>query len=47
MEGFERLPDIDPFVLKSISDNKVILFSRLDQAGFVIDMVEDKEPKSY
>jgi hypothetical protein len=47
MEGFKRLPEVDSFVPEPKSDDEITLFSRLDEAGFIVDMVEEEEPKSY
>jgi hypothetical protein len=38
---------MDASVHKPKSNNEVMLFSRLDDAGYIVDMVEKKEPKSY
>jgi hypothetical protein len=45
MERFKRLSEVDPSVPKPKSDDKIILFFRLDEARFVIDMVEEGESK--
>jgi hypothetical protein len=38
---------VDPSVPEPKSDDEITLFSRLDEAGFVVDMVEEEEPKGY
>jgi hypothetical protein len=43
----KRLSEVDPSVLEPKSDDEVILFSKLDEAGFVIDMGEKDKPKGY
>jgi hypothetical protein len=45
MEGFKRLSEVDQSVPEQKSDDVITLFSRLDEAGFVVDMVEEEEPK--
>jgi hypothetical protein len=47
MEGFKRLFEVDPSILEPKFDNEITLFSRLDEAGFVVDMVEEEERKGY
>jgi hypothetical protein len=47
MEGFKRLSKVDPTVPEPKSDDKIMLFSRLDDARFVVGIVEEEEPKSY
>jgi hypothetical protein len=47
MEGFKRCSEVDPSVPEPISDDEITLFSRLDEGGFVIDMVEEEEPTGY
>jgi hypothetical protein len=47
MEGFKRLSEVDPSLSKPKSDDEITLFSRSDEAGFVIDMVEEEEPNGY
>jgi hypothetical protein len=47
MEGFKKLSEVDLYVLEPKSDDEIILFSKLDEAGFVLDMVEEEQPKSY
>jgi hypothetical protein len=38
---------VDPSVLEPKSNDEVIIFSRLDEVGFVVDMEDEEEPKSY
>jgi hypothetical protein len=38
---------VDPSVREPKSDDNINLLWRLDEAGFVVDMVEEEEPKSY
>jgi hypothetical protein len=47
MEGFKRLSEVDPSVPEPKSDDQITLFPRLDEVEFVVDMVEEKEPKGY
>jgi hypothetical protein len=47
MESFTRLSEIDPSIPEPQSDDEIRLFSSFDESGFVIDMVEEKEPKGY
>jgi hypothetical protein len=47
MEGFKRLSEVDPSIAEPKSDNEISLFCRLDEAGFVLDMVEEDELKGY
>jgi hypothetical protein len=47
MEGFKRLSEVDLSIPEPKSDDEVIHFSRLDEVGFVVDMVEEEEPKGY
>jgi hypothetical protein len=47
MDGFKRLAEVDPSVLELKSDEKITLFSRLDEAGFVVDTAEEEELKGY
>jgi hypothetical protein len=47
MESFKRLSEVDSSILEAKSDDKVIYFSRLDEVGYVVDMVEEEEPKGY
>jgi hypothetical protein len=47
MKAFKKLSEIDLSVREPKSDNKIILFSKLGNAGCVVDMVEEEEPKGY
>jgi hypothetical protein len=47
MESFKRLSEVDPSILEPKSDDEITLCSRLDKVGFIVDMVEEEEPKSY
>jgi hypothetical protein len=47
MESFKRLSEVDPFVPEPKPDDEITLFSRLDKTRFVVDMVEEEEPKGY
>jgi hypothetical protein len=38
---------VDPSVPEPNSDDKVIQISRYDDVGYIIGIVEEKEPKSY
>jgi hypothetical protein len=45
MEGFKRLSEVDPSVPEPKSDDEIIVLSRLGETGFVVDMVEEEEPR--
>jgi hypothetical protein len=47
MEGFKKLSEVDPSVPEPKSDDKITHVSKLDELGFVVDMVEEEEPKGY
>jgi hypothetical protein len=47
MQGFKKLFEVNPCVPDLISDDKITLFSKLDEAQYVVDLVDEKEPKSY
>jgi hypothetical protein len=47
MEGFKKLSKVDPSVPEPKSDNEITLFSRLDEARCILDMLEEEEPKGY
>jgi hypothetical protein len=47
MEVFKKLSEVDLFVPEPKSDDKIILFSKLDQAEFVVDIEEEGEPTGY
>jgi hypothetical protein len=47
MESFKNLSEVDSSAPDLKSDYEITLFSRLDPAGFVIDIVEDEEPYGY
>jgi hypothetical protein len=47
MVGFKRLSEVDRSVPEPKSDDEITLFSRLDEVGFFVDMVEEEEPKGY
>jgi hypothetical protein len=47
MEGFKKLSEVDPSIQKPKSGDKIILLSKLDKAGIVVDMVEEEDLKSY
>jgi hypothetical protein len=47
MEGFKKLSEVNLSVPEPKSDHEFTHFSKLDNAGFVIDMVEEEETKSY
>jgi hypothetical protein len=47
MEDFKRLSEVDPSIPEPKSDDKITVYSRLDEGGFVVDMVEEEEPKGY
>jgi hypothetical protein len=38
---------VDASILEPKSDYEITLFSRIDEARFVVDMVEEEEPKGY
>jgi hypothetical protein len=38
---------VEPFIDELYSDNEVTVISRLDEVGYVVDMVKEEEPKSY
>jgi hypothetical protein len=38
---------VDPSVSQPKSDHEITPISRLDESGFVVDMVEEEELKSY
>jgi hypothetical protein len=45
MESIKKVSEIDPSIPELKSDNEITLFSRLDEAAFVVDMVEQDELK--
>jgi hypothetical protein len=45
MEGFEKLSEMEPSILKLKSDDEITLFSKLDEAGFIVNMLEANELK--
>jgi hypothetical protein len=47
MNGFNRFSEVDLSILGPKSDDDVILFSRLDDAEFVVGMEEKKKFKDY
>jgi hypothetical protein len=47
MEDFKRLSEVDPSIPEPKSDDTITVGSRLDERGFVVDMVEEEEPKGY
>jgi hypothetical protein len=47
MEGFKKLSEVHPSVLEPKSDDEIILFSKLNEVGCVVDMVEEEELKRY
>jgi hypothetical protein len=47
MESFTKLSEVDPSIPEPKSDNKITLFSKIDDAEFVVDMVEHEELKRY
>jgi hypothetical protein len=47
MDGFKKLSEVNLSVPEPKSDHKFTHFSKLDNAGFGIDMVEEEEPKGY
>jgi hypothetical protein len=38
---------VDLSISESKSDNAVIIFSRLDEVDFVVDMGEEEDPNGY
>jgi hypothetical protein len=36
MEGFQKLSEVDPFIPKPKSDDEITLYSKLDEAGFIV-----------
>jgi hypothetical protein len=47
MQGVKRLSEVDLSVLEPKSNDKINLLYRLDEAGFVVDMGEEEDPKGY
>jgi hypothetical protein len=47
MEGFKKLSEGDRSVPEPKSDDKIILFSKLDKPRFGVDMGEEEELKGY
>jgi hypothetical protein len=47
MEGFKKCSEVDLSVLEPKSDDEITLFSKLDEARFVVNMVKEKESKGY
>jgi hypothetical protein len=47
MKGFKKLSEVDPSVPELTSDDKITPLSKLDEAGFVLNMVEEEEPIGY
>jgi hypothetical protein len=47
MKGFKKLFKVEPSVPGPKSGDEISLFSRLDQAEFVVDMGEEEELKGY
>jgi hypothetical protein len=47
MEGFKRLSEENLSILEPKSNNKVMLFLRLNNIGYISDMVEVEELKGY
>jgi hypothetical protein len=47
MEGFKKLSKVDPSFPEPKSHNKIKLASKVDEAGFVVDIVEEDETKGY
>jgi hypothetical protein len=45
--AFKKLSEVDLSVPEPKSGDVIILLSKLDEAGFVVDMVEEEEPKGY
>jgi hypothetical protein len=47
MEGFQTLSEVDLFVPELTSDAEITIFSKLDNAEFVVDMMEEEQLKGY
>jgi hypothetical protein len=47
IDGFKRLSEVDPSIPELKSDDEIILFSRFNESGFVINIVEEEELKGY
>jgi hypothetical protein len=47
MEGSTKLSEEDPSVLEPTSANEIALCSNWDEVGFVVDMEQEEQPKSY
>jgi hypothetical protein len=47
MDVFKRLSEVDLSVPEPKSDNEITVFVRLDDTGFVVDIVEEEEPEDY
>jgi hypothetical protein len=45
MERFNKLSEVDLSILELKSDDEIKLLSKLDDAGFVVNIVEEEEPK--
>jgi hypothetical protein len=47
MKDFKKLSEVDQSVAESKSDNEITIVSKSDEAGLVVDMVEEEEIKGY
>jgi hypothetical protein len=47
MECFKNLSEVDISVPEPRSDNKITLYSKLDEVEFVVDMGQEEELKGY
>jgi hypothetical protein len=47
MKAFKNLSEVDSSFPQPKSDNEITLFPKLDEVGFVIDIVEEEELKGH
>jgi hypothetical protein len=47
MDGFKKLSEDEPNAPVLMMDDETTLFSKLDVYGYVVDAVDEEEPKSY
>jgi hypothetical protein len=47
MDGFKKPSEVEPNTPVPMMDDETTLFSKLDAYGYVVDAVDEEEPKSY
>jgi hypothetical protein len=47
MDGFMKPSEVEPNASVPMMDDETTLFSKLDASGYVVDAVDEEEPKSY